>query len=636
VPLFAEEYARMLMAGQDATAVPDTLQGIVTARIDALDPTHKALLQDAAVLGKVFWTDALAALTGEAPPAIEERLRALERREFVRRERRSAVSGARQYVFLHALVRDAAYAQIPRADRSQRHRHAAEWIATLPSDRAEERAETLGHHLDHAVSLGEAAGLDVSDLRPAAASAWRGAGDRAWGLGMTRRAAELYRRAHVASGGGDWEAGLQFRYGQALTWAEGIGSEGERHLEDSAEKLASIGEPETAAVALTVLARARWSAGRDDEGLAARALALVADVGPTPERGRVLELVAIRRAIRGDGVAALELVEEALDIARRLGDRDAEAQALNTRGVALAASGDLVSGIASVADALAINLEHGGFDTPRAYVNLASLEGEYGDLEASRRHHREGLSAAERLGNGSFVEWIATEVALDDFEAGAWDDALDRAERLLAERAERGVSHYMDTGLMVIVATIAAARHGILRDDLVEAALAAVRTIDDPQAVLPALGAAADTYRVLGFDAEAEKLLDELVERVSTGGSYNYPGAWIVTATLAWSALREGPLPDALFGGQTTRWAEAAHLLRAGDAVAAADALAAIGATIWEAGVREHAAALLAAADPVAATAQLELALATWRTVGADARIRRLDPLRTQLRPAAS
>jgi predicted ATPase len=166
VPLFAEEYARMLAAGQDAAGVPETLQGIVAARIDALEPPEKALLQDAAVLGKVFWTDALGSLTGAPALELEARLRILERREFVRRERRSAVEGARQYVFLHALVRDAAYAQMPRATRSERHRQVARWLAALPPDRAEERAEMLGHHLDAAIAFGEAAGRDVSDLRP--------------------------------------------------------------------------------------------------------------------------------------------------------------------------------------------------------------------------------------------------------------------------------------------------------------------------------------------------------------------------------------------------------------------------------------------------------------------------------------
>ena len=116
-PLFAEEYARMLADGSDPAAAPETLQGVVAARIDALPEEEKELLQLAAVLGKVFWTDALARLSGADSWQLEERLHALERKEFVRREHRSAVAGSKQYVFVHALVRDGAYGQMSRAAR---------------------------------------------------------------------------------------------------------------------------------------------------------------------------------------------------------------------------------------------------------------------------------------------------------------------------------------------------------------------------------------------------------------------------------------------------------------------------------------------------------------------------------------
>jgi class 3 adenylate cyclase len=108
-PLYAEEYARMLEAAETPSDVPKTLQGVVAARIDALPPAEKALLQQAAVFGEVFWTDALAAVLETDEWQLGERLHALDCKEFVRREQRSAVAGARQYVFVHALVRDGAY-----------------------------------------------------------------------------------------------------------------------------------------------------------------------------------------------------------------------------------------------------------------------------------------------------------------------------------------------------------------------------------------------------------------------------------------------------------------------------------------------------------------------------------------------
>jgi len=62
-PLFAEQYVRMLAErrGEDEPTLPETLQGIIAARLDALLPEEKALLQDASVLGKAFWVGALSA-----------------------------------------------------------------------------------------------------------------------------------------------------------------------------------------------------------------------------------------------------------------------------------------------------------------------------------------------------------------------------------------------------------------------------------------------------------------------------------------------------------------------------------------------------------------------------------------------
>ena len=91
------------------------MQGIVAARLDALPDDEKALLQDASVFGKVFWLGAAAEIGGVDRHAAEEALHRLERKEFVRRERRPSVAGESEYAFGHLLVRDVAYSQIPRA-----------------------------------------------------------------------------------------------------------------------------------------------------------------------------------------------------------------------------------------------------------------------------------------------------------------------------------------------------------------------------------------------------------------------------------------------------------------------------------------------------------------------------------------
>ena len=130
-PLYAEEFARLVAEGRQPDELPETVQGIVAARLDALAPNEKQVLQDASVLGKVFWLGAVAHLSNGEAWTLEERLHGLERKEFVRRERRATVSGETEYAFRHLLVRDVAYGQIPRAGRAEKHRLAAGWIEAL-------------------------------------------------------------------------------------------------------------------------------------------------------------------------------------------------------------------------------------------------------------------------------------------------------------------------------------------------------------------------------------------------------------------------------------------------------------------------------------------------------------------------
>ena len=119
-PLYAEQYAE-LFAEQGSTEelpLPETLQGIIAARLDGLPDSEKSLLQDAAVVGKVFWASSI----GRSPEAATVSLHSLERKGFVRRQRRSSLEGESEFAFAHALVRDVAYGQIPRADRGAKHR----------------------------------------------------------------------------------------------------------------------------------------------------------------------------------------------------------------------------------------------------------------------------------------------------------------------------------------------------------------------------------------------------------------------------------------------------------------------------------------------------------------------------------
>jgi class 3 adenylate cyclase len=170
-PLYAEQYMRMLAEREtvEEMPLPESVQGIIAARLDSLSHEEKALLQDAAVVGKVFWLGALG--------ATEKQLHALQQKEFVQRARRSSVEGETEFAFKHLLVRDVAYGQIPRAERAQKHVRTAEWIQSF--GRPEDHAGMVAHHYVNALELARAAGQDVGELEVRTRAALREAGDRA-------------------------------------------------------------------------------------------------------------------------------------------------------------------------------------------------------------------------------------------------------------------------------------------------------------------------------------------------------------------------------------------------------------------------------------------------------------------------
>jgi class 3 adenylate cyclase len=146
-PFFLEELAwHVAELGSDpdqALEIPDSVRALLAARIDSLPGAEKAVLQDAAVIGKVFWTTALDA-TGGRDARTE--LAMLENRGLVVTRPSSQLAGQPELTFRHALIREVAYQSIPRARRARAHAAAAEWIELLAGDRRDEFVELIAHH----------------------------------------------------------------------------------------------------------------------------------------------------------------------------------------------------------------------------------------------------------------------------------------------------------------------------------------------------------------------------------------------------------------------------------------------------------------------------------------------------------
>jgi hypothetical protein len=160
-PLFAEQFAQLYRerGSADDLPLPETLQGIIAARLDGLAADAKALLQDAAVIEKVFWTGALRRDERDATPP----LHALERKGFLTRQRRSSVQSKGEWAFAHMLLRDVAYGQIPRGDLARAANDPQEIMPNLAAAAA--AFETQGHVEEARALAGELVGAAAPTRR---------------------------------------------------------------------------------------------------------------------------------------------------------------------------------------------------------------------------------------------------------------------------------------------------------------------------------------------------------------------------------------------------------------------------------------------------------------------------------------
>jgi class 3 adenylate cyclase len=146
-PLFIEQLAAtMLESSGGRTSLPNSIRGLLAARLDALPQDERSLLLDAAVVGKTFWRGALEAMgcSGE----VAQLLAALERRDLVRRDSVSSFEGDHQYSFTHVLIRDAAYDLLPRARRRDRHAQVAQFFEQVTSEVGEATSAKARHWRD--------------------------------------------------------------------------------------------------------------------------------------------------------------------------------------------------------------------------------------------------------------------------------------------------------------------------------------------------------------------------------------------------------------------------------------------------------------------------------------------------------
>lgn len=615
-PLYAEQYVHILLEGGNAEELPTTVHGIIAARLDGLAPEEKDLLQSAAVVGKVFWPGAVAQVVGSDRWTVEERLHPLERKALVERARSSSVAGQTQYAFPHVLVRDVAYAQIPRAPRVEKHRLAAQWIESL--GRPEDHAEMLAHHYGSALELAEAAGTETEALAERARRAFREAGDRAFSLNAFPAAARFYERALALAPDTDLDqARLRFSFAQALHY--GGDERRVEALEQAQAALEAVHDVDGAAHAETLLSHAWWQRGQRDRCFAHldRARALVADTPSSVAKARVLGATALLLGLAGDNEAALDAGRAARALAEELRLDDVRIDALISIARARLGLGDL-AGIEDLDHALELGLATGLPGAARAAQNLAAVTAMAGYVRRAKVLHAQAVEVSERYGNMLVLRHLRGMQAAMEYYAGAWDECVRRADAFIAE-CEAGSPHYMEPNARSFRALVRLARGDDQgARDGTQTAVAQAAEGKDPQTLVPALVRAALVQVELGdldgAGALADKAIATAGSDVLTVGGFASHLAWIGEPLQRSSALRE--LFDRL--PQETPRIRAARAILDGDFIGAAALFAELGSVPDEAYARLRAAERFAAqAQRAEADEQLTKALAFYRSVGA-------------------
>jgi class 3 adenylate cyclase/DNA-binding SARP family transcriptional activator len=508
-PLYAEQFARMLTEVGELGELPESVHGIIAARLDSLAPDEKALLQDGAVVGNVFWMGALEAIAARPKVQVGELLFGLERKEFLQRAPRASVAGESEYAFRHVLLRDVAYGQIPRAARAEKHRGAAAWIENL--GRGEDHAEMLAHHYLRALEYEQAAGREDPELSERARLALRGAGDRALALASFAAAARFYDDALRLWPDDDADhVWLQIAAGRARYGADGTGI---TLLEQGLKELLSRGDTDGAAEVAVEIARCFWEGGDRDAAYAFvnRALELAEGRAGSKARAHGLVARAVYHMLASEHIQAIALAREALPLTESLGIPELRIRALDVIGASRCYLGD-VEGIDDSREAIALARENHAFaQLLPAEINLYDNEFTLGHVAAAMEALRTFRHDGEMYGTAKVRLWVRTAEAYEALLYGRWGAATDILERLVDE-AESGADHYLEPTYRVLRASIEFARGDVVgAAEGSEKALARARRTKDPQLLAPALALRSMVLLAEGRREEAYSLAAEVL-----------------------------------------------------------------------------------------------------------------------------
>ena len=379
-PFYLEELIRAV--GSHSSEVPESVLGVVQARLDALGQEAKRVLRAASIFGQMFWRGGALELLGQTNTSqIAEWLEELVEREVIFEQGPNTFPGEREYVFRHSLLRDAAYAMLTDSDRVLGHRLAGQWL-----ERAGERQPlTLAEHFERggeqaraSVCFGRGAmqALEGNDFTAAVIQAERAVkcgakGETLAQLRMVQAQAHFWRGEFKDAERRGVEAAEHCKEGSAL-WFQSVG-----------ETLATIGH-QGEYERVEVWVRKAMQAVPESQAASAQATCLSRAAGYLTDAGRYQVAGELLERLDRD----FPQLEPAV-AARAHFARFKSAIHTGDFGAVLAAVEATLVALAQVDDARSICEQR---------INLGYTYNELGDFTRAEQALTEALQVAERMG----------------------------------------------------------------------------------------------------------------------------------------------------------------------------------------------------------------------------------------------
>jgi class 3 adenylate cyclase/tetratricopeptide (TPR) repeat protein len=448
-PLYTEEIVRMfidrgLLAGSpedgwqffapiDEIEIPRSIHALIAARLDGLAADEKSLLQDASVVGRVFWSGVTGRLAGQDTIKTREQLGRLRFKELITEREPSSFSDEREFGFHHALIRDVAYDSLSKQMRAKKHSVVAEWAEARTSTDREDVVELIATHYEQASAYMIEIGAPTDEALSLRAKAYEWsvrAAKHSMRVWQTAAALDWYQKTLASADSlpidatekaGLWESYALAAYGvlddtevahafdQALEIYGVVGADADlgramaaqalvldqmsderatSRAEEAVARLRATDDRRSLGGAMSALGRLYWRKGRWREASDAfeKGLEICRKEGDVESEIETTTDLAVSYWSKGDWDPALELAQRSYELATKAGTLSQVIRAGNNLGAALSTYGDPAGiGDAALAHVWELSRRH-GHKLNQVYVgmnlaNNATMSGRFDEAQ---------------------------------------------------------------------------------------------------------------------------------------------------------------------------------------------------------------------------------------------------------------